>query len=154
VFGIFSGLDLLRGVSLAAIYSGTSLCSQVPVVRPRQIAWPKRPASALGGPDRVNHTPFALLRFLQKYAVARAGIFNDSHPQSFAFEKPVLYILNRHLQVARDEPDFGPAHPDISPLRPGAATAALEALKMQTGSIPKIFIITVIHNVYFTTKHN
>jgi hypothetical protein len=88
---------------------------------------------------------------LQKYAVARAGIFNDSHPQSLAFEKPVLYLLHRHIKVSRDEPDFLPAHPDIPPLRPGAATPALKALKMQTGSVPAIFIITT-HNNHFTAE--
>jgi hypothetical protein len=42
------------------------------------------------------------------------GIFNNGHPKAHPPEKLVFQLLHRHIQVARNESDFGSAHPDIS----------------------------------------
>jgi hypothetical protein len=90
---------------------------------------------------------------LQKYTVASVSVFNDGHPKTHPPEKPVFQLLHRHIQVARNEPDFGSAHPDISLGRACAAPSALQALKVQTRSIPFGFVIAAIHGIHFTVEH-
>jgi hypothetical protein len=55
--------------------------------------------------------------------------------------------------VACDEPDFRSAHPDVSLGRACAAPPALQALKVQTRSIPFGFVIAAIHGIHFTVEH-
>ncbi len=53
-----------------------------------------------------------------------------------------------------DKLDFGLTDPDIALGGAGAALATFVALEMQAGGIPKIFIITEIHGIYFTMNED
>jgi hypothetical protein len=81
------------------------------------------------------------------------NVFNDSHPKTHSPEKLAFQLVGRHIQVACNEPDFGSAHPDISLGRACAAPSALQALKVQTRSIPFGFVIAAIHGIHFTAKN-
>jgi hypothetical protein len=78
-------------------------------------------------------------------------VLNNRHPQTHASEKLLLQFFHRHFQAIRNQPDFRPANPDVPPLRPSAATPALQALKVQPSRIPRKFIAEN-HSNYFTTK--
>jgi hypothetical protein len=150
---VFFGLYLLRAVKCAAVDTRALLAGHIPVVGVGQIVRPKRPASALLRPDRVNQTLPTSPSLLQKYAVARVRRFNDSHPQPDPFEKLLFQLFGRHIQAAGNEFDFGTAHPYISLGRARAAPSTLEALKMQARGIPGNFVIVVIHCIHFTAEN-
>jgi hypothetical protein len=78
-------------------------------------------------------------------------VLDNRHPKADTPQKLPLQFPDRHLQVIGNEPYFGPADPDISPLRPGAASPALQTLEVQPGRIPRKFIAE-IHSNYLTTK--
>jgi hypothetical protein len=69
--------------------------------------------------------------------------------QTHAAKALLPQLPDRHLQKIRDEFYLRPRHPDIPFPRPGAASAALRTLKMQTRNIPRSFFL----NPGFHTRH-
>jgi hypothetical protein len=102
VFGVLYDLDLVWGERLAAIYARALLCRKIPAIRPRQVTGPKRPASALGGPDGINRTTFTFLRFPQKYAIPRTRFFFEGQAKSYASQEFCFKLLRRHIQMICD----------------------------------------------------
>jgi hypothetical protein len=97
---------------------------------------PERPVPALCWANLINSAPAALFGLLEEYAIARVRVFDNRKPETHAPEKLLFQFFDRHFQKICYQPDFGPAQPDVSALRPGAATAALQTLKVQPSRIP------------------
>jgi len=66
----------------SVVDTGTFLSGFIPGFLTGQVARPKRPGSALGWSDWVNHTFFLVLNFSQKIAIFTARLFNDCCSQS------------------------------------------------------------------------
>jgi hypothetical protein len=112
---------------------------------------PERPVPALRRANFINSATPALFGLLQKYAIARVRVLDNRQPKTHAPHKFLLQFFHGHFQEIGNQPNFGPADPDISPLRPGAAMPALQALKVQPSRIPGNFIAE-IHNIHFTAE--
>jgi hypothetical protein len=113
---------------------------------------PERPVPALRGANLINCASSALFGLLQEYAIARVRVLDNRKPETHAPQEFLLQFFHRHFQKIGYQPDFRPAQPDISPLRPGAAMPALQALKVQPSRIPGKFVLAEIHSNYFTTE--
>ena len=146
------GLDLFETIKGAAIYTGAFLSRHIPLVGASQINRPEGPEPALARPNRVNRTPFTVLVLLQKYAVPRLRILDNRQPKSSAPEEPAPELLCCHLKIFREQANLITRNPDIPPRRPRTAPAATEALKMQAGRIPEIFVF-IIHSRHFTAEN-
>ena len=146
VFGSY----LPRCIKFAAVNAGAFVCGCIPAMGTGKVGGPKGPGSALFRPDGINRANLTFPAAVKKYAVPRAGIFNDCRAQTHTLEEPFFQLCHWYIQVSGDESNFGPAYPDIALGRPGAAPAALQALKMQARGIPLVF--TIIHGIYLTKK--
>lgn len=144
---LFPALDFLyflEAVMPSPIDTATSSGRLVPGIGTGQVARPKRPNPALVRPNRINHTSFLPLDFLQKYTIFVIRVFDNRCPQAVALQELTTKLCRRHLQKICDYPDLRPGDPDISFPRPGAAPAARHALKMKTTNIPR-HTITINH---------
>jgi hypothetical protein len=79
-------------------------------------------------------------------------VLNYRHSQTNMPQEFLFQFFNRHFQEIGYESDFRPAEPYIPRIRPGAATPALQTLKVQPSRIPGSFNIAEIHSNYFTTE--
>ena len=67
-------------------------------------------------------------------------MFNNRCPQTDALQVLTPQLACRHLQKIGDYLNLRPGDPDIPLTRPGAASTALHALKMQPADIPRTFL--------------
>jgi hypothetical protein len=74
---LFDSFYFLEVIEPAVIDAGTFLGCFVPRIGAFQIAWPKRPASALPRPDWINNTFLLAFAFSQKYTVFGAWLFDN-----------------------------------------------------------------------------
>ncbi len=131
----------------AAIDTAAFLGCLVPGGWAFQIVLPKRPHSALAWTDRVNHTSFLAIALLQKYAIFSAWLFNNRCPKPDTLEILLAHLPGFNLQEISDEFNLRRSYPDITFIRPGAASAALHTLKMQTTNIPRNFSLSFRHRL-------
>jgi hypothetical protein len=88
-FALFNLFYFLEAVEFAAIDTAASLSRFVPDIGVSQIIRPKRPRSALARPNRVNHTSFLAVYYLQKYTIFSVWLLNNRCPQPSTPEIPL-----------------------------------------------------------------
>jgi hypothetical protein len=142
----FYFLNFLEAIELSAINAAAFLTGLVPCIGAGQIPCPKRPASALARPNRINHTPLLAIDFPQKNTILGARVFDNRRPQTVAFQEFSPQLPCRHLQKICDYPNLRPGDPYIPLTRPGAASPALHTFKMQPASIPAS-LFSVCHDL-------
>lgn len=81
-FVLFDSFYFPELVEPAVVDAGTFLCRFIPGIGAFQIAWPKWPASALAGTDRIDNTYFLVVAFSQKYTVFGARLFDNRCPEA------------------------------------------------------------------------
>ena len=85
LFG-FDFFDFLGSIAFAAIYTGTLLPGQVPVIDCCYIIRPEGPGPALIRPDRIDAASPLAINGFQEYAVFCAPLFNDGCATADVFE--------------------------------------------------------------------
>lgn len=129
----------------STIDAGAFTGGLVPGLAAGQIAGPKGPAPALGGPNRVNHTLLGAVNLVYEDAVLREIVLDNAHPQAHALEVIALQLADGDFQGIRNKLHLRAGDPDISLCRPGAAPTATLTFKMQPSNIPRSFVFMTGH---------